>query len=139
MRHEFSIRIYYEDTDAAGIVYHARYLHFADRARTELLRQNGISLQQLAEEEGRVFLVRSLTVHYRKPIFLDDEITVCSEEMETSISRSIIRQVIERNGEECARLEVELVCLDRATNRPGRFPPQIVSALGAYRAAHLAR
>lgn len=137
MRHEFPIRIYYEDTDAGGIVYHARYLHFADRARTELLRQNGISLQQLAEEHSRVFIVQGLTIDYIKPIYLDDTIIVCSEEIETSISRSIISQVMERDGVICARMEVKIVCLDPSTKRPGRFPPHVVAALNAYRSSHL--
>lgn len=77
-RHFFPVRVYYEDTDAGGIVYYANYLKFAERARTEMLRLVGLNQSQLKKENGILFAVRSLTIDYRRPAVLDDLLEVVS-------------------------------------------------------------
>lgn len=110
----FPVRVYYEDTDAAGVVYYANYLKFAERARTEWLRQAGIEQQAMLEETGRGFVVSRAEVAYRRPARLDDLLWVETRLQELGKVRMSMRQLIRANDTLCAELSVEIACVDRA-------------------------
>jgi acyl-CoA thioester hydrolase len=81
-RHRYAVRVYYEDTDAGGVVYHATYLRFAERARTEALRAAGVPHAELLERFALMFVVRHVEVHYVRPAHLDDSLVVVTEPLE---------------------------------------------------------
>lgn len=121
------IRIYYEDTDAGGIVYHARYAHFFERARTEMLREKGFEQQKL-RKENLVFVVRKMTIDYLYPAKLDDLLTV-----ETTISYvqltslAFFQRLINQQGKEICTAEIVIVSIDTFKMKPTRLPESIVA------------
>ena len=122
-------RVYWEDTDGGGVVYYANYLRFLERARTEWLRSLGYSQQTLAREPGIVFTVVSLTVDYRRPARLDDELTITCEPQAEGAATLRFAQRIYRGEQEAPageRLLVEanvrVACVDARTLRPKRLP-----------------
>lgn len=119
--HVLKLRVYYEDTDAAGIVYYANYLRFAERGRTEMLRLLGIDQSAMRETSGCVFAVRECNALYLQPARLDDVIEVRSRLLEVRGASLLARQTMTRGTEELARLDVRIVCLD-ARLRPVRVP-----------------
>ncbi len=124
--HRFPVRVYYEDTDAGGIVYHARYLCFAERARTELLRQLGTDHHRLMREHGGVFAVRRALVEFRRPARLDDALVVESRVERCSGARLALLQDISRDGEALVTIEVELAFISPDL-RPRRLPSPLVA------------
>ncbi len=122
--HVFPIRIYYEDTDAVGIVYFANYLKFAERARTEFLRQAGVDHTLLRREQEVVFAVRHAEVDYLRPARLDDVVTVHTQLTELTYVKIDALQSIRRGSEEIARVTTRVVCL-RTDGRPARMPREI--------------
>ncbi|MGE0254962.1 MAG: tol-pal system-associated acyl-CoA thioesterase [Alphaproteobacteria bacterium] len=122
--HVLPLRIYYEDTDAGGIVYHANYLRFAERGRTEMLRLIGVDQSAMREESGCVFAVRECNALYLLPARLDDAIEVRSRLLEVRGASLLARQLVMRGAEELARLDVRIVCLD-ARLRPVRVPVDV--------------
>lgn len=121
----FNYRIYFEDTDAGGIVYYANYLKFYERARTDFLRQFNISQQQLANEQKIGFVVRKVAVEYLKPAKLDDEISVSVNfKLESSL---IIKayQEIKIDKKILSTAEVDLVCINIEKNSPHRIPENL--------------
>jgi acyl-CoA thioester hydrolase len=120
-----AVRVYYEDTDAAGIVYHANYLRFAERARSELLRGLGLDNRGLAREEGVAFAVRRCTIDFRAPARLDDLLAVHTDVIEVGGARLELEQRVCREGELLVRLEVMLAIVDVATLRPRRLPETV--------------
>jgi acyl-CoA thioester hydrolase len=131
MLHFFPVRIYYEDTDASGLVYHARYLHFLERGRTEMLREAGGAHSRLLAEEGLAFAVRALAIDYLRPARLDDLVEVETAVTGQSAARIEVRQRVMLAGVALADATLTLVCLDRA-GRPRRLPGQLRSALAAF-------
>lgn len=129
--HRLPVRVYYEDTDAGGIVYHARYLHFAERARTEMLRLAGIEQSELRRRHDMVFAVRRCEVDYRRPARLDDLVEVRSRLTEISGARLKAVQDIWRAGEQLVRLVVEVASL-RGDGRPTRIPAPVRAALEPF-------
>jgi acyl-CoA thioester hydrolase len=127
--HVFAVRVYYEDTDAAGIVYYANYLKFAERARTEWLRAKGVGQRELAERDGVAFAVRRLTAEYLKPARLDDIIEVRTRIVDIRGASIEAEQELRREGEEIARLTVRLACV-ASSGKPARLPPVVRHALG---------
>jgi acyl-CoA thioester hydrolase len=119
--HRVEVRVYYEDTDAGGIVYHASYLRFAERGRTEFLRSLGYSHGSLKQRTGGVFAVRRCTVSFKSPALLDDVLVVETASARVGGARLALRQVISRNDELIAELEVELAFLGPDL-RPMRLP-----------------
>lgn len=119
---ELPIRVYYEDTDAGGIVYHASYLHFMERARTEWLMSKGVNLNTHAETDLEMFVVRKLDIEYRSPAFLCDDLVVRSQIIAKSRTRATFEQNIYRNDELLTRGSVEIVTLDVTTRRPKPLP-----------------
>ena len=129
--HTFPIRVYYEDTDAAGIVYYANYLKFAERARTELLRYVGINQTEMADRYGMAFAVRDCAVDYRRPARLDDLIEVHSRLTDLAGASLRAVQEVRRGGEHLARIELRVACM-RSDGRPARIPEPVRAALTPY-------
>ena len=128
--HIFPLRVYYEDTDAGGIVYYANYLRFAERARTEYLRSVGADHQTLLAEDGIAFTVRQCSVDYMSPAFLDDPLEVHTRFLEVRGASLRAEQVVKRKTDELARLNVRLACVGD-DGRPRRMPTALRSALSA--------
>ncbi|MFP4098549.1 MAG: tol-pal system-associated acyl-CoA thioesterase [Alphaproteobacteria bacterium] len=130
--HKVNYRVYYEDTDAGGIVYHARYLHFAERGRTELLRSVGYENQKLHDELGLVFVVRNMDIHFQATSRLDDLLSVetCITEIKNSSFR--MRQQIMRDDQNIVGLDVLLVCVSVKDYKPIRMPLEIKEAFLQY-------
>ena len=121
---EWPVRVYYEDTDAGGVVYHTSYIRFLERARTEWLRNLGYSQARLIEEMGLLFSVVNLEIHYRLPARLDDLLLIRSEVQDGGGASVNFEQVILRGEErqELLRGKVVVACLDAKTFRPRRLP-----------------
>jgi acyl-CoA thioester hydrolase len=128
--HVYRLRVFYEDTDAGGVVYYANYLKFAERARTELLRENGVSQRALAGETGRVFAVRRVEADFLAPALLDDELQVGTRVLEFSGARFAMGQVIRRAAEVLVRLRVEIACVN-AKGRATRIPKPVAALFAA--------
>lgn len=116
------VRVYYEDTDAGGVVFYANYLKFLERARTEWLRELGIEQSALAAQEGRLFVVHSLDMSYRKPARLDDFITIRSRITRVRRASIHFEQRAERDGELLAHGNIQVCCVDAAQLRPAALP-----------------
>lgn len=124
MTHEFPIRVYYEDTDLAGIVYYANYLKFIERARSELIRERGVDQLALKAETGLVFAVRRVEADYLAPARFDDHLTVRTEIAELSGARLCLRQCVLRQDEVLFDAVVMLAVLAES-GRPVRLPADI--------------
>ena len=133
--HMFSCRVYYEDTDAGGIVYYANYLRFAERARSELLREMGTDNTRLMRDHGVMFAVRECTVRYREPARLDDALQIHTRIARIGGASFSAIQRIERSGRLLADLTVRLGCLD-AEGRPARMPAALRAAFEARTERH---
>lgn len=121
MTHRLSIRVYYEDTDLAGIVYYANYLKFIERARTEWVRGLGVDQGQLKAEQGIVFAVRRVEADYIRPAVFDDELVVQTSVESMTAARLVLKQDVTRDGEVLFASVVTLVALGD-DGRPVRLP-----------------
>ena len=126
MTHTLPIRIYYEDTDAGGVVYHANYLKFAERARTEWLRELGLEQRILHDEYGILFVVRHLEIDYQKAGKLDDELIVETHLQELGNASITMQQTILRADDHLtlAVIKVVVVCVN-ASFKPTRLPQKV--------------
>jgi len=124
---EFSlpVRVYYEDTDAAGVVYYANYLRFIERARTDWLRTLGVDQGKLMESHGIAFAVRSLEAEYLKPGRLDDELIVRSTLEEVGRAQVVFRQNVMRGEELLFSARVRVVSFDPVTARAAAIPKEL--------------
>lgn len=123
------VRVYWEDTDAGGVVFYANYLRFFERARTEWLRARGVDQQALKEQTGAIFVVTDVQVGYRQPARLDDLLDVTAQVSEAGrASFSMVQQAL-RGGTLLAEGRVRIGCVDATTLRPRRFPEPIVQAM----------
>jgi acyl-CoA thioester hydrolase len=128
MSHAFRLRVYYEDTDAGGIVYYANYLKFIERARTEALLEAGLSQTELRERFGIIFAVREVQVTYLAPARLEDQLVVTTQAGPAGGARLALAQEVWR-GETClARCRVTLACIGE-TGRPARMPAELRAAI----------
>ncbi|MGH8208123.1 MAG: tol-pal system-associated acyl-CoA thioesterase [Steroidobacteraceae bacterium] len=132
----WAARVYWEDTDGGGIVYYANYLRFLERARTEWLRSLGFSQQQLAQTPGIVFAVSGLSVEYRRPARLDDELIItCEPRSERATVLRFGQRIYRAAQGELAgsnllvEADVRVVCVDARTLRPKRLPDFLDAAL----------
>ena len=116
------VRVYFQDTDAGGVVYHASYVNFMERARTEWLRTHGYSNAGLMKEFGVVFVVRSLKLDYFKPALLDDLLEVTAQIKEIGRSRLNLLQSVRRGDELLTEAEVHLVCVSLEGFKPVSVP-----------------
>ena len=136
-RHRYAVRVYYEDTDAGGVAYHATYLRFAERARTEALRDLGIPHAELLQCFTLMFVVRRVEVDYLRPARLDDRLTIITEPREVGGASVLLRQDVQGPEGPCAVLTVRLACVAPGEARPRRLPPRWRSVLAAMQlAAH---
>ncbi len=126
--HRFPVRVYWEDTDAAGIVYYANYLRFLERARSDLVRGAGIDQVALLDREGIVFPVRRCEIDYLQPARLDDEIQVRTRLKKLGGASMDMDQDIHRGEEALVRAKVRLACIG-PNGRPRRLPATVRAAL----------
>jgi acyl-CoA thioester hydrolase len=133
--HRFRCRVYWEDTDAGGIVYYANYLKFAERARTEMLRDAGVEQQRLKDEQGLLFAVKRCACEYVRPARLDDALDVVTSVTAARGASLDMRQEIRRADELLASLDVTIACLS-ATGAPSRMPANLRNALAILTASH---
>ena len=129
--HCFPIRVYFEDTDAGGMAYHANYLRWAERARTESLRDMGLPHHLLMERHDSILVVRRVEVEYWRPARLDDAIVVETRVIAVKGVTLSLDQRMVLGEATLAALRVELACIDRHGLRPKRIPEPWRSALGA--------
>lgn len=122
------VRVYYEDTDAGGIVYHARYLHFLERARTEWLRQFGFN-QHTLKEQNTVFVVRDMSLKFMQPAKLDDELTVTVEILNIKKASIQMQQSIYEGEHKKLLAQVTVACLDADLLKPKAMPAEIRRAI----------
>ncbi len=127
--HIYSVRVYYEDTDAGGVVYHSNYLRFAERARTELLRDFGIDHKSLLDNDGLMFAVRRCEAEYVLPAHLDDALQVRTRCIQSKPASFWLEQIVERAGETLVEMKVRLGCM-KPNGRPARIPDCVCSLLG---------
>jgi acyl-CoA thioester hydrolase len=119
--HRFALRVYFEDTDAGGVVYHASYLRFMERARSDMLRVAGIDQRGALERGEGLYMVAQLAIRYRKPAKLDDDLLVISKMRELRRAPCVIHQRVMRDLECIADADVTVAFLD-AEGRPRRQP-----------------
>jgi acyl-CoA thioester hydrolase len=124
-----AVRVYWEDTDAGGIVYYANYLKFFERARTEWLRTLGVQQQAMRETLGLVFVVSELQLRLLRPSRLDDLLEVGAELREAGQASMRLGQQVWRGAELVAEAEVRIGCVDAASLRPRRIPSTLLQAL----------
>jgi acyl-CoA thioester hydrolase len=122
----FAIRVYWEDTDAGGVVFYANYLKFFERARTEWLRSLGVGQQRLKDEAGAMFVVSATNVRYLKPARLDDEVEITVVIKEAGRASMTIDQEAWRGTELLAAGTIRIGCVDAETFRPRRIPMSFV-------------
>ena len=121
----FPVRIYYEDTDAGGIVYYANYLKFAERARTEFLRALNVNQQDNLEENKTGFVVRSCHAEYLSSAFLDDALVVTCKVTELGGAYVVMKQEICRGNDVLTSIEIKAVYMSILTHRPTRIPVEL--------------
>ena len=127
------VRVYWEDTDGGGIVYYANYLRFLERSRTEWLRSLGFSQQEMAREPGVLFMVVNLSVDYRRPARLDDELLVtCEPRADGAVCMGFAQRIL-RAAESASLVtaEVRVACVDARTLRPTKLPDPLRLALNS--------
>jgi acyl-CoA thioester hydrolase len=131
MSFEFPIRVYWEDTDAGGIVFYANYLKFFERARTEWLRSLGIEQRNLRERTGGIFVVGETSVRYRQPARLDDELLVTARVQESGRASLIIAQqaFLKSSNELLCDGTIRIGWVEADTLKPARIPHNILEAL----------
>ncbi|WP_154899838.1 tol-pal system-associated acyl-CoA thioesterase [Serratia ficaria] len=121
------VRVYYEDTDASGVVYHARYVAFFERARTEMLRQHNFHQQQLLREHV-AFVVRRMTVDYLAPARLDEQLEVQSEiTVIRGASLTFAQRIVNSDGALLSQADVLIACIDPHQMKPRALPKSIVA------------
>jgi acyl-CoA thioester hydrolase len=129
--HRYSLRVYYEDTDAGGVVYHANYLRYAERARTEALREAGIPHAELVEQFNLMFMVNRAEIDYVRPAILDDTLVV--ETSDVGGATVLLRQIVSSPKGVCATVRIKLACVRIGGNKPARIPPRWREVLAAMR------
>lgn len=126
-RHRTEVRVYYEDTDAGGVVFYANYLKFMERGRTEWLRSVGVNQSDVAKEFSRIFIVAGLDIKYLKPARLDDLLQIDS--VVTRMGRASLNfaQSVSRNGELLVESNIQIGCVDTVKMRPAAIPEVVRS------------
>jgi len=132
------VRVYYQDTDAGGVVFHATYLHFLERARMEWMRSRGFDAGELASRFKLVFIVRHMQIAYMKPALLDDLLAVSASVEKLGRAQVTFVQEVRRDGEALMRAAVNVACVAADSLKPMAFPEDIRSSLanGAKPATH---
>jgi len=121
----FPLTVYYEDTDAAGVVYYANYLKFMERARTEWLGSLGFGVAEFEAAHGVVFVVHRMEIEYRLPARLSDRLEATMELAELGRARMVALQQVRRGTSVLAEARVTLACVERSSFRPARIPAEL--------------
>ncbi|MET0334617.1 MAG: tol-pal system-associated acyl-CoA thioesterase [Rhizobacter sp.] len=129
-----ALRIYWEDTDAGGVVFYANYLKFFERARTEWLRSLGFAQEALRAETGAIFIVSQTTVRYLRPARLDDLLTVTVNVTHAGQASMTVSQVARRGEERLAEGDIRIGCVDAQSFRPRRIPDPLLKVMDTYMA-----
>lgn len=127
------VRVYYEDTDCGGVVYHAGYLRFMERARTEWLRALGFHQERMRDEQNLVFIVTAMDIQFTRPGRLDDELTVTVVPKEVRGASMVLEQQVVRDHDQTVlcSARVRAACVEPGDFRPRRLPQAIVSEMDA--------
>ena len=123
------VRVYYQDTDAGGVVFHAQYLAFMERARSELLNEAGIDLARFVERHGILVMVHDLRVKYHQPARLNELVSVSAEVVRMGRASFVFHQRVERGAELLVEADVTIALVDRRRMRPARMPAELEQAL----------
>ncbi|HEY8355093.1 MAG TPA: tol-pal system-associated acyl-CoA thioesterase [Methylophilaceae bacterium] len=126
---DWPVRVYYEDTDGGGVVYHANYLKFMERARTEWLRSLGFDQIELRRESGVIFVVRQIAIQYRRSALFDDALIVRTSLARTGRSLLVFNQTICRDETVLIEATVEVACVSAAEYRPVSIPSAVRQAM----------
>jgi acyl-CoA thioester hydrolase len=121
--------VYYQDTDAGGVVFHAQYLAFMERARSELLNEAGIDLARFVERHGVLIVVHDIHVTYHLPARLNELVSVSAEVVRMGRASFVVRQRVERGAELLVEADVTIALVDRSRMRPARIPAELEQAL----------
>ena len=124
-----TLRVYYEDTDAGGVVYYANYLKYLERARTEVLRELGFDQPRLLAEEGLAFVVRAISADYRKPARLDDALEVRSSVSKIGRASLEFSQVVTRGDTPLLEASVLIACVQLSLQKPAPLPGALIARL----------
>jgi acyl-CoA thioester hydrolase len=124
-----ALRVYYQDTDAGGVVFHANYLHFFERARTEWLRELGFDVRALAAADGLMFIVREVRLNFLRPAQVDDLLTVTAVLHHLGRAQFTLLQSVLRGEEVLVQGTVNLACVSADGLKPIRVPPGVYAAL----------
>ena len=131
MQFSWPIRVYYEDTDAGGVVYHSQYLNYMERARSEWLRHLGFVQSSMREQFGIVFVVRQMHIQFIKPAHFDDALRVQTGLIKCSGASLQFQQSIQREGRDLIAAQVEVVCVDIQQFKPCRIPTAMLNIFQA--------
>ncbi len=131
MKHQMQLRIYYQDTDAGGIVYHSNYLNFAERARGEMLFEMGLLNSELVKQ-GIAFVLRNASLDYRRPARLDDTVTVETQVCEIKNASMVMEQTFFRGEEILVVVQLQLAFVNPETLRPIRMPESMKELFVKY-------
>jgi len=126
------VRVYYEDTDTAGVVYYANYLKFMERARTEWLRSFGFEQDELIRDEDMIFVVRSVQLEYLRPAMFNESLTVTARIKHLGKASVVFEQEVFRDPDQPEVLvkgEIKLACLGHSSMRPRQIPQPILEAI----------
>ena len=123
------VRVYYEDTDAGGVVFYANYLKFMERARTEMLRDMGVEQDQLISEQKIIFVVRSVQIDYLTPARFNEMLEVTAEVVQTKKVSLSFEQIITRDGNVLCKGNIRIACLDSDTMKPKAIPDNLIQKL----------
>jgi tol-pal system-associated acyl-CoA thioesterase len=123
------VRVYYQDTDAGGVVFHAQYLAFMERARTELLNAARIDLARVADEDRVLFMVFEIAAKYHQPARLNDLLAVSAEVVKMGRASMVFRHRVERDAQLLVEADVTLALVDRDRMKPARLPERLAEEL----------
>ena len=125
------LKVYYEDTDSGGVVYYANYLKFLERARTEALFSIGYSNNKIQQDFNSLIIVKSCNIEYKKPAYLEDELTIRSFVKTITKTSFFMNQIITRNNEVIVEAQIHLVFVNK-DGKPKKIPEQIYSKFKPY-------
>ena len=124
----FNVKVYYEDTDAGGVVYYANYLKFLERARSEAIYSLGFSNSDLFKKHGILLIVKSCNIEYKKPAKFEDKLQIVSETISFTKTSFLMRQDIKRNDELISVADIHLVAVDK-NGKPSKIPEEFKQKL----------
>ena len=129
MKFDWPVQVYWEDTDAGGVVYHSQYLNFMERARTEFLRSLGLMQTALRDDLGVLFVVRDIQIRFKKPAKFDDALNVNTQLLNVGRSLLEFEQNIYRGDEHLIAARVDVVCIGATSFKPVSIPDKILDLL----------